>query len=117
VESAFEALRELSASSLEHNFIDGGAGGLSLIALVTVGNLFEHLFVARALKSNNKTVKILDVVETGREVRVKISDLAHVLFALIFPTSRISTVAKRVGYNLNGLQIGLKVKEVAHHTF
>jgi len=117
VESPLKALRELSASSREHHFIDGGAGGLGLIALVAVGNLLEHLFVARALKSSNKTVKILDVVETGREVRVKISDLAHVLFALVFATSCIATVAQRVGDDLNGLQVGLKVKKVAHHSF
>lgn len=114
VERSLKTGRELAARRLKHNLIDGGAGGLSLVALVTVSNTLEHLFVARAIEGEDQGVKVGYTVKAEREIGVKVADSAHVLLALGFATDSIATVGKRVGDDLDSLEVRLKVKEVTH---
>lgn len=114
VELAFEALREFAAGSLQHYLIDGGAGGFGFIALVAVGNHLEHIVIARAVKSNNEGIEVVDSVETCRVVGVKVADLAHVLLTFVLTLGGVHTVAERVANNLDALQVRLKLKEISH---
>jgi len=114
MELAFKALREFAALVLEHDFINGCASRLSLIALVTIGDLTKHLIVARAVKSHDQTVEVVDHVEAGRVVGVEVSDLAHVFLALVLTLSSLHTIAEGVADDLDGLQIAFEFEEVIH---
>lgn len=118
MESTFKSHTVLFASCCKHDLIKSSTLRLKFVAIIITGNLFHRVFIQRALKSANQSTLISNLVESFCVVWVKVSNFFNVLLSFLFSihTIRHTTLRNTILVNVYSLKVGLKLKQVFHHS-
>ena len=89
--------------------------GLNLVLSSILLHVREHLVIVGALNGSLDLLQVVSLVKHLVPLRVKVADLADVLFTLAVGHSSITLAHLSVVLDdLNGLQVRLELEQVAH---
>jgi hypothetical protein len=115
VELLLESHREFPDRFLQHNLVQSFSTGLNLVLSSVLLHVREHLVIVGALNGSLDLLQVVSLVKHLVPLRVKVADLADVLFTLAVGHSSITLAHLSVVLDdLNGLQVRLELEQVAH---